>query len=522
MNKPVKVRFCPSPTGFLHAGGIRTALYNYLFAKKHGGEFILRIEDTDQARTVPGAVDYIEDSLKWLGIPPDKGYGASAVQPYYIQSFRAKFFKIYDVKVKLLIENGSAYYAFDTAEEIEAMKKRCKDAGITMPSYSFYTRMGMKNSLTLSNDDVQERIKRGDEYVVRFKIPEISEKIKFTDLIRGDVEFDTNQMDDKVLIKSDGMPTYHLANVVDDIDMEISHVIRGEEWLPSTPLHLMLYSAFGKKDSIPEFAHLPLILKPNGKGKLSKRDGIKLGITMFPFTCVDAETGQESIGYQEAGYLPAAVLNMLALVGWNPGGGSEQEIFSLDELVAAFDLNHVHKAGARYNPDKAKWFNQNYVRNTDSLLLAEMLIKSVPDKLLFKFDIKFIAQVIDFLKDRIVFAKDILEKGKFFFSRPTNYSSDFVKKKWDTNLNSVMSGLFAGIFTMIEWTPETIKNQIDFLSGGHRVETNLVKQTLNVMMTGTESCPDIYQTIYILGKIETTNRITNAIQAFNSMYSSVQ
>ena len=351
----VRVRFAPSPTGPLHIGGVRTALFNYLFAKKHNGSFILRIEDTDQTRYVKGAEEYIIESLKWCGLEFDEGVGIGGEFSPYRQSERKELYKKYAFQ---LIENNKAYYAFDTPEELDAMRERLKAENSSNQQYGIHTRMDMKNSLSLSAEETKEKIDRGDDFVIRVKMPE-NEQIKVKDIIRGDVVFDSNLLDDKVLYKSDGMPTYHLANIVDDYHMKITHVIRGEEWLPSLPLHVLLYQLLGWADAAPQFAHLPLILKPTGKGKLSKRDGDKGDFPVFPLKWTDLETGDTSSGYKESGYFADAFINMMALLGWNPG--TEQEIFSLDELVKAFELEKVGKSGSKFDPEKTKWFNHQYL-----------------------------------------------------------------------------------------------------------------------------------------------------------------
>ena len=363
----VRVRFAPSPTGPLHIGGVRTALYNYLFAKKNGGKMILRIEDTDQKRYVDGAEQYILDSLEWCGIHLDESIIHGGKYGPYRQSQRKEIYRPY---AEQLVNNGFAYYAFDTAEELTLMRERMKKAGVTSPQYNSVTRSTMKNSLSLSDDEVKKRLNNEEPYVIRIKMPR-NQEVKLFDVIRGWVVVNTNKMDDKVIFKSDGMPTYHLANVVDDYLMKISHVIRGEEWLPSAPLHVLLYEYLGWKSQQPQFAHLPLLLKPDGNGKLSKRDGDRLGFPVFPLNWKNPETGEISLGYKEAGYLPEAFINMLAFLGWNPG--TPQEIFSIDDLCETFTLDRVGKSGAKFDFDKTKWFNQQYLRSKSKLELAEML-----------------------------------------------------------------------------------------------------------------------------------------------------
>ncbi|MGB3607907.1 glutamate--tRNA ligase, partial [Psychroserpens sp.] len=395
MTKPVRVRFAPSPTGPLHIGGVRTALFNYLFAKKHNGTFVLRIEDTDQNRYVEGAEDYIVNALNWCGIPFDEGTGKNEKFGPYRQSERKNLYKKY---ADILIENGHAYYAFDTAETLDFHRKDHEEKGKTF-IYNWHNRLKLSNSLSLSEEETRSKLDAGDDYVIRFKSPQ-DETLDLKDIIRGDISIDTNVLDDKVLFKSDGMPTYHLANIVDDHLMEITHVIRGEEWLPSLALHYQLYTAFGW--DIPQFAHLPLILKPTGKGKLSKRDGDKLGFPVFPLEYRDLKTDVVSRGYKEDGYFPEAMVNFLAFLGWNPG--TEQEIFSLEELVATFELERVNKAGARFDPDKIKWFNHHYMQEQNDHALATAYKALRPE--LKDIDIQYIEMVVALIKERATFIHD--------------------------------------------------------------------------------------------------------------------
>jgi glutamyl-tRNA synthetase len=411
MNGKPRVRFAPSPTGPLHIGGVRTALYNYLFAKKHGGDFVLRIEDTDQTRFVEGTEEYIIESLNWLNIPFDEGPGKEKGHSPYRQSERKHLYKAY---AEELVEKGWAYYAFDSSESLGQHRKDHEAKGKTF-IYNWHNRLKLDNSLSLSKEETQRKIDSGEDYVIRFKMPE-NEHLLMRDIIRGAIEIETSTLDDKVLFKSDGMPTYHLANVVDDHLMEISHVIRGEEWIPSMPLHVLLYRAFGWES--PEFAHLPLILKPTGKGKLSKRDGEKGGFPVYPLEWHDKKNGEQFLGYREAGYLPEAVVNMLAFLGWNPG--TEQEIFSLDELVNAFELEKVHKSGAKFNPEKTKWFQHHYLQEkpngelTDDFLkiLEEKGVETSPD---------YAEEVVSTLKERATFVSDFWELGAFYFVSPSEY-----------------------------------------------------------------------------------------------------
>ena len=413
MNTPIRVRFAPSPTGPLHIGGVRTALFNYLFAKKHGGTFVLRIEDTDQKRYVDSAEDYITNALNWCNIPFDEGPGKDGGFGPYRQSERKHLYRQY---VDLLIENNKAYYAFDTAEALDLERKNHEAKGKTF-IYNWHnrTRGRLINSLVLSKEEVAEKIANGEDYVVRFLAPQ-DETLELTDLIRGTIKIDTNTLDDKVLFKSDGMPTYHLANVVDDYLMKISHVIRGEEWLPSLALHQLLYNAFGWE--APEFAHLPLILKPTGKGKLSKRDGDKLGFPVFPLDWEDPATNSVSKGYKESGYFPEAVVNFLAFLGWNPG--TEQELFSLSELVEAFDLKNVNKAGARFDPDKTKWFNHQYMQKATVETLTETFINTAPE--LESIDPGYVELVVNLIKERATFPSEFWGLSHYFFKAPENFA----------------------------------------------------------------------------------------------------
>ena len=409
--RKVRVRFAPSPTGPLHMGGVRTALYNYLFAKKHGGDFILRIEDTDQTRFVKGAEDYIIESLKWCHILPDEGQGFGGNYGPYRQSERKSLYRKY---ADQLLDSGNAYYAFDTAEELDRMREMAKQAGTANWQYNHVTRNSMKNSLTLSQQEVDERLERNEPYVIRIKLPR-NEEVKFNDIIRGWVSVNTNNMDDKVLFKSDGMPTYHLANIVDDRLMDISHVIRGEEWLPSAPLHVLLYRYLGWEEERPEFAHLPLLLKPDGNGKLSKRDGDRLGFPVFPLQWRNPETGEIFSGYREQGYFADAFVNMLAFLGWNPG--TEQELFTMQELIDSFTLERVNKAGAKYDHDKTRWFNQQYLRAQSDEQLGLLFQKELEEN---QIDVshEYATAVAKVMKERAYFVKDMLDEGDYFFEAP--------------------------------------------------------------------------------------------------------
>lgn len=504
MDRKVRLRFAPSPTGPLHMGGVRTALYNYLFAKKHGGDFILRIEDTDQTRYVEGAEDYIAESLNWCGILPNEGQGYGGDYGPYRQSER-KEKDIYRKFAMQLVEEGKAYYAFDTAEELEKMREDLKKAGVAAPQYNAITRERMQNSLSLPQEEVEKRLANGDPYVIRIKIPR-NEEVKFKDMVRGWVVVHTSNLDDKVLFKADGMPTYHLANIVDDHLMEITHVIRGEEWLPSAPLHVLLYEAFGWSDTMPEFAHLPLLLKPNGNGKLSKRDGDKLGFPVFPLEWKDPKSGEVSSGYREKGYFPEAFVNILALLGWNPG--TNQEIFSLDELVESFSIERVGKAGAKYDPEKARWFNQQYLRAKDDKVIAEELMKFeetlevIGDK-----DQSYLAEVCGLMKERATFIKDILSEGHYFFSAPADYDEKTVKKKWKEGSAELMLEWKKRLEGIEIFDQSTIEGEFKIFLEEKELGIGRVLPLFRVLLTGQGMGPSMFAIASLLGKEESLKRI---------------
>lgn len=505
MDRRVRVRFAPSPTGPLHIGGVRTALYNYLFAHKHGGDFLIRIEDTDQTRYVPGAEDYIIESLKWLGIEASEGIGfGDGPHAPYRQSERKEMYRQYAMQ---LIANGNAYYAFDTADELEAMRERLKASNVDA-KYDAITRSSMKNSLTLSEDEVNKRLENGDAYVVRFKLPR-KEEVKFEDEIRGWVNFNTNQMDDKVLYKSDGMPTYHLANVVDDYLMKITHVIRGEEWLPSAPLHVLLYRAFGWEDVMPKFAHLPLLLKPEGNGKLSKRDGDRLGFPVFPLNWVDPITQEPSSGYREAGYLPEAVVNLLAFLGWNPG--TQQELFSLEELVQAFSLDRVSKSGAKFDQNKAKWFNQQYVRKLENNQLAPVLHQAlVQNGLNQNFTEEYVLKVCGLVKEKISFTKEIWEYSQYFFIAPNTYDEQVVKKRFNTKIPALLIDLIEGFKNLGEYNHQTIEEMYQNALQKNEVLGKDFLQLFRVILTGVAGGPPLFEIAELIGKEACIIRIERA------------
>ncbi|MFN5919789.1 MAG: glutamate--tRNA ligase [Bacteroidota bacterium] len=505
----VRVRFAPSPTGPLHIGGVRTALYNYLLARQQGGDFILRIEDTDQTRFVPGAEEYIIESLRWLGIEPNEGVGfGDGPHAPYRQSERKPVYKKY---VDQLIETGHAYYAFDTPEDLEAMRDRLKASNVDA-KYDAITRMAMKNSLTLPEDDVKRRLENGDTYVVRIKLPK-QEEVKFHDEIRGWVSFNTSQMDDKVLYKSDGMPTYHMANVVDDFLMQITHVIRGEEWLPSAPLHVLLYRYLGWENVMPKFAHLPLLLKPEGNGKLSKRDGDRLGFPVFPIDWNDPASGEKSSGYRESGYLPEAVVNLLALLGWNPG--TNQEVFTLEELTAAFSLDRVSKSGAKFDQNKAKWFNQQYIRHVDDATLAAELAKEVSSRHL-NFSDAYIHETCRLMKEKISFMKDLWPMSVYFFVEPTTYDETVVQKRWNDKSPLVLQDMIQTLQTTQDFDAAIVEKAYTDALAKAGVAGKDFMQLLRVCLSGVAGGPPIFEMAALFGKESTLRRLKHALETLSA------
>lgn len=496
MSKNVRVRFAPSPTGPLHIGGVRTALFNYLFAKKHQGTFILRIEDTDQNRYVEGAEQYIIDSLNWCGIPFDEGPGKNEKFGPYRQSERKALYKQY---AEQLIASGHAYYAFDTAETLDFHRKDHEEKGKTF-IYNWHNRLKLSNSLSLSAEETKAKLDAGEDYVIRFKSPQ-DEILHLKDIIRGDIQIDTNILDDKVLFKSDGMPTYHLANIVDDHLMEITHVIRGEEWLPSLALHYQLYNAFGWQ--APEFAHLPLILKPTGTGKLSKRDGDKMGFPVFPMQWEDPQTHEISRGYKEDGYFPEAMINFLAFLGWNPG--TEQEIFSLEELVNAFDLSRVNKSGARFDPEKIKWFNHHYMQEQLDLELAETFMSQYSQ--LADIDVHYIALVIGLVKERATFVSDLWDLSFYFFKAPKTYDEKAKQKAVNEGTKELMLELVTIIQQVSDFTAENLQTDIKAWITDKNIGFGKVMMPLRLALVGALQGPDVFEIMFMIGKVETVERI---------------
>lgn len=499
--RKVRVRFAPSPTGALHIGGVRTALYNYLFAKQHNGDMILRIEDTDSQRFVPGAEAYIIEALEWLGIKFDEGVGYGGNHAPYRQSERKDIYRKY---VEQLLSDGKAYIAFDTPEELEAKRKEIPNF-----QYDASTRMQMRNSLTLPKEEIDRLIAEGKQYVVRFKV-EPGEDVHVNDLIRGEVIINSSILDDKVLYKSaDNLPTYHLANIVDDHLMEISHVIRGEEWLPSAPLHVLLYRAFGWKDSMPEFAHLSLLLKPDGNGKLSKRDGDRLGFPVFPLEWHDPKTGEVSSGYREAGYLPEAVINFLALLGWNPG--NDQEILSMDDLIKLFSLEKCSKNGAKFDFEKGKWFNHKYIQNKSNEELTELFLPILQEKGI-SADPAKTAKIIGLVKDRISFVKELWAQTSYFFIAPESYEEKSVKKRWKEDTPERMKELIEILENITDFASEdTEKIVLGWITENNYHMGNFMN-AFRLAVVGECKGPHMFDITAILGKEETIKRIKKAIE----------
>jgi glutamyl-tRNA synthetase len=515
-NKEIRVRFAPSPTGPLHIGGVRTALYNFLFAKKYGGKIILRIEDTDQNRYVPGAEDYIIKSLDWCGINFDEDVIKGGPFGPYRQSERRSIYRQYAEK---LVQDGFAYYAFDTEEELEVMRSRVNHSDANASQYGPGTRLTMKNALTLAEDEVQRKLASGEPHVIRIKIPE-NEIIHMKDLIRGDVEVQSANLDDKVLFKSDGWPTYHLANIVDDHLMEITHVIRGEEWLPSAPLHVLLYRCFGWEENMPQFAHLPLLLKPDGNGKLSKRDGDRLGFPVFPLEWKDPGTGEISHGYREDGYLPEAFINMLAFLGWNPG--TEQELFTLDELIHAFSLERVGKHGSKFDPEKAKWYNHQYIQRMSNGELAEILRNSL---LVNRNSFNDVTneKICALIKDRVFLLPDLLKNSWFFFHAPETYDEQ-TKARYrmsERSGNPATAGMdtghrikeFADEMSSLEpFNKDTLHTLVQDFVARKSLKMGQLMNPLRLLVVGSSQGPGMMDIAEILGKEEFLRRIKIGIE----------
>ena len=505
----VRVRFAPSPTGPLHIGGVRTALYNYLFAKKNNGVFILRIEDTDQTRFVEGAENYIIESLKWCGIKIDEGIHEGGDYGPYRQSDRKAIYKQY---ADMLVESGNAYYAFDTPEALNQMRERCDKEG-TAFNYNAAVRSELQNSLSLPENEWKSKLKNGEPYVVRYRMPE-NEEISFNDLIRGHITVNSSTLDDKVLYKSDGMPTYHLAHLVDDHLMKISHVIRGEEWLPSLPLHIMLYRSFGWKP--PLFAHLPLLLKPDGKGKLSKRDGDKMGFPVFPLYWQYGETAK---GYREEGYYPEAFVNMIALLGWNPG--TEQEIFSMSELIEAFSIERVGKSGSRFDPEKSKWFNHQYLQKKDNSQLALEFGKFIAQKG-YQRDMESLISLVALVKERVNFVKEMWEQTDFFFETPKSFDSETVNKRWKEYTSSQMRELYEELESCENFTAGATEELVKSWIEKKGYATGAIMSAFRLVIVGALRGPHIFDITSWIGKEETLRRINKGIDIITKDTSIIQ
>lgn len=501
----VRVRFAPSPTGPLHIGGVRTALFNFLFAKNQGGTFVLRIEDTDQTRFVPGAENYIMEALDWLGITPDESPLNPGKYEPYRQSERKNMYKQYADR---LIDNGNAYYAFDTPEELDAMREKLKAARVPNPQYNSVTRESMKNSLTLPEDEVEKRLNSGEPYVVRLKVPR-KEEVRLNDLVRGWVMVESETIDDKVILKSDGMPTYHLANIVDDHFMKITHVIRGEEWLPSAPLHVLLYKYLGWESEMPEFAHLPLILKPDGNGKLSKRDGDKLGFPVFPLNWTDPETGEKSTGFRERGFLPETMNNFLAMLGWSPG--NNEEFFSLDDLIEKFSISRIGKAGTKFDIEKAKWFNQHYLRQKSNAELSQFLIEDLKKEGL-EYDEEKLNDIIELVKERLIFPSDLFDESRSCFERPLNYDPNVVEKKWDMDAKRAIKQFAENLENLNDFKADKIKQLYYDTTAEMGIKMGKVMPALRLAVTGAGMGPDLMVLLEILGKKELIARLNLALE----------
>jgi len=504
-DKKVRVRFAPSPTGGLHLGGVRTALFNYLFAKQHHGDFILRIEDTDQNRFVEGAEDYILDCLKWCGLTPDESPVAGGPYAPYRQSERKSMYREYAEK---LVSQGHAYYAFDTPEELDQNRKEIPNF-----QYGQVYRDGLRNSLSLTEHEVNELLDAHTPHVIRIKIP-ADERVSFTDMIRGQVSFETNQVDDKVLLKADGMPTYHLAVVVDDYLMKITHAFRGEEWLPSAPVHLFLWDYLGWKAEMPQWAHLPLILKPDGHGKLSKRDGARLGFPVYAMNWFDAKIGELTPGFRELGFLPEAFLNLLATLGWNDG--TDQEIFSLDELVAKFSIDRVSKAGAKFDFEKAKWFNAEWVKKSEALSMKFAVKKILEEKGVVVQNDDYLLKVIDKIKDRVVLLPDFYQQAAYFFEQPKEYDINAVKPKWTDAKTEFFNCLIALSGKTELWDEATLEAAFKALAEEKNIKAGELMLPFRVMLVGGKFGPHVFDIAVLLGKAEMISRIEKALGVFTA------
>lgn len=501
----VRVRFAPSPTGGLHLGGVRTVLFNYLFARHHGGDFVLRIEDTDQSRFVEGAEQYITDCLSWCGLEPDESPAKGGPYAPYRQSERKS---VYHEYAKQLVDAGYAYYAFDTANELEEMRNRLKDSDSNSQQYDTVSRSKMRNSLTLSPAEIEELLANNTPYVIRIKMPE-NESVTFTDLIRGRITFDTNQVDDKVLLKADGMPTYHLAVVVDDYLMKITHAFRGEEWLPSAPVHLLLWKYLGWENHMPHWGHLPLILKPDGFGKLSKRDGDRLGFPVFAMNWKDPKTGDTTEGFREKGFLPEAFINMLAMLGWNDG--TEQELFSMEELIEKFSIERVHHGGAKFDYEKAKWFNHQYIHKAEDAVLVP-LVKPYLESHGVNADDVYLHKVVGLIKERCTLLPDFWAQGHFFFETPEIKELQAIKDKWNDNKKAFFESWTSALEGLADWSHDSLEQSFTEYLQQHILKKGDAMLPLRIMLVGGKYGPEVFVIAEMIGKAETVKRIKAALE----------
>jgi glutamyl-tRNA synthetase len=506
MSNKIRVRFAPSPTGGLHLGGVRTVLYNYLFAKQHGGDFILRIEDTDQSRYVSGAEEYIFETLKWCGLEPDESVQHGGKYGPYRQSERKNLYRKY---AEDLVQKNFAYYAFDTPEDLDKMRMQLRSESNPNPQYDHTVRKKMRNSLNLSQEEVEELLKINTPYVVRIKMPE-KETVSFNDIIRGEVSFDTSVVDDKVLLKADGMPTYHLAVVVDDYLMNISHAFRGEEWLPSAPVHILLWRYLFGEDKMPQWAHLPLILGPNGK--LSKRDGAKYGFPVFAMTWKDPKTGDVTEGFRERGFLPEAFVNMLAMLGWNDG--TEQEIFSVADLIEKFSIERVHSSGAKFDFEKAKWFNHEWIKKVDPAQFKSQVKKIFEEKGLKITDDDYLEKVLHLVRDRCTVLFDFWQHSHFLFKAPEEYNTAPIQVKWNDDKRNFFKTFASSLTSIGNWNAITLESLFKQLAEQASIKPRELQLPLRIMLVGDKFGPGVFNIAEVLGKEETINRIHSALEAF--------
>ncbi|HVB04189.1 MAG TPA: glutamate--tRNA ligase [Chitinophagaceae bacterium] len=509
MTHRIRVRFAPSPTGGLHLGGVRTALFNYLFARHQGGDFVLRIEDTDASRYVPGAEEYILDCLKWCGISPDEGPGLGGEYGPYRQSERKSLYREY---ARQLVRDGHAYYAFDTPQELEKIREDLKRKGAVSPQYSMENRELMRNSFSLPAAEVQELLDKGTPHVIRIRMPQ-NEELSLKDLIRGEIHFDPSLVDDKVLLKTDGMPTYHLAVVVDDYLMKISHVLRGEEWLPSAPVHILLWKYLGLEKHMPEFAHLPLILRPDGNGKLSKRDGGRLGFPVNAMNWTDPVTQEFTQGFRETGFLPEAFVNMLAMLGWN--SGTEQELFSLQELEDRFTIDRVHKGGAKFDYDKAKWFNHEWIKRQSPIALSPLVSQVFGQKNLHVPDLRRLEQVIALISDRCQVLDDFYDQGRFFFEAPEHWDTEGIKPKWNAEKKDFFESLAVQFSGLASWNAIQAEETFKALATQRQIKAGELLLPLRIMLVGGKFGPPVFVIAAFIGCSQTIDRINKALPAFS-------